>query len=217
MGPRSHQNWMRQGTRLPLEPPEVSCTLQPLRLGLQAPKLTINSFCVKLLNSVKFSHSVESNSLQPHESQHARPRCPSPSPRLHSVCSNYCGSLRKLIHPMKIILLKSLKQVWVNCSFAYQLEISHFNWLRRDGRGWSAGGGLGDGAAGLQTGAAGAKLWESFSTRLIRISFVRSFYLPVVLKSSHLSLLITHSYTLIQCDPTAYISVSTNTLTMLLG
>ena len=34
--------------------------------------------------SVQFSHSVVSDSLQPHESQHARPPCPSPSPRVHS-------------------------------------------------------------------------------------------------------------------------------------
>ena len=34
--------------------------------------------------SVQFSHSVMSNSLQPHESQHARPPCPSPTPRVHS-------------------------------------------------------------------------------------------------------------------------------------
>ena len=33
---------------------------------------------------VQFSHSVVSDSLQPHESQHARPPCPSPSPRVHS-------------------------------------------------------------------------------------------------------------------------------------
>ena len=31
-------------------------------------------------NSVQFSLSVVSNSLRPHESQHARPPCPSPSP-----------------------------------------------------------------------------------------------------------------------------------------
>ena len=35
-------------------------------------------------SSVQFSRSVMSNSLQPHESQHARPPCPSPSPRVHS-------------------------------------------------------------------------------------------------------------------------------------
>ena len=35
-------------------------------------------------SSVRFSRSVVSNSLQPHESQHARPPCPSPTPRVHS-------------------------------------------------------------------------------------------------------------------------------------
>ena len=35
-------------------------------------------------SSVQFSRSVVSNSLWPHESQHARPPCPSPTPRVHS-------------------------------------------------------------------------------------------------------------------------------------
>ena len=35
-------------------------------------------------SSVQFSHSVVSNSLRPHESQHASPPCPSPSPGVHS-------------------------------------------------------------------------------------------------------------------------------------
>ena len=35
------------------------------------------------LSSVQFSHSVMSDSLQPHESQHTRPPCPSPTPRVH--------------------------------------------------------------------------------------------------------------------------------------
>ena len=34
--------------------------------------------------SVQFSCSVMSDSLQPHESQHARPPCPSPTPGVHS-------------------------------------------------------------------------------------------------------------------------------------
>ena len=42
-------------------------------------------------NSVQFSHSVVSDSLQPHESQHARPPCPSPTP---GVYSNSCPSSR---------------------------------------------------------------------------------------------------------------------------
>ena len=35
-------------------------------------------------SSVQFSRSVVSDSLQPHESQHARPPCPSPTPGVHS-------------------------------------------------------------------------------------------------------------------------------------
>ena len=39
--------------------------------------------------AVQFSHSVLSDSLWPHESQHTRPPCPSPMPRVHS---NSCAS-----------------------------------------------------------------------------------------------------------------------------
>ena len=34
--------------------------------------------------SVQFSHSVISDCLRPHQSQHARPPCPSPTPGVHS-------------------------------------------------------------------------------------------------------------------------------------
>ena len=34
-------------------------------------------------SSVQFSRSVVSDSLRPHELQHARPPCPSPTPRVH--------------------------------------------------------------------------------------------------------------------------------------
>ena len=36
------------------------------------------------ISSVQFSCSVVSDSLRPHEPQHARPPCPSPTPRVHS-------------------------------------------------------------------------------------------------------------------------------------
>ena len=36
------------------------------------------------VHPVQFSRSVVSDSLRPHESQHARPPCPSPAPRVHS-------------------------------------------------------------------------------------------------------------------------------------
>ena len=39
---------------------------------------------VQLKSSVQFSHSVVSDSLRPHESQHARPPCSSPSPGVHA-------------------------------------------------------------------------------------------------------------------------------------
>ena len=37
-----------------------------------------------VFSSVQFSSSVMSDSLRPHESQHARPPCPSPTPGVHS-------------------------------------------------------------------------------------------------------------------------------------
>ena len=42
-----------------------------------------------IFSSVQFSRSVVSDSLRPHESQHARPPCPSPTPGVHS---NSCAS-----------------------------------------------------------------------------------------------------------------------------
>jgi len=42
-----------------------------------------------MFSSVQFSRSVMSDSLWPHESQHARPPCPSPTPGLHP---NSCTS-----------------------------------------------------------------------------------------------------------------------------
>ena len=49
-------------------------------------KLKENENCVIVYesSSVQFSRSVVSDSLRPHESQNARPPCPSPTPRVHS-------------------------------------------------------------------------------------------------------------------------------------
>ena len=51
-------------------------------------------------NLVQFSHSVVSDSLRPHELQHARLPSPSPTPR---ACSNLCpsvGGAIQLSHPL---------------------------------------------------------------------------------------------------------------------
>ena len=46
----------------------------PVKVGVLAPSQV----------QVQFSHSVVSDSLRPHELQHARPPCPSPTPGVHS-------------------------------------------------------------------------------------------------------------------------------------
>ena len=46
-------------------------------------------------SSVQFNHSVVSDSLQPHEPQHAKPPCPSPTPRAYP---NSCP-LSRWCHP----------------------------------------------------------------------------------------------------------------------
>ena len=64
---------------------------------------------IKARDSVQFSCSVVSDSLRPHKSQHARPPCPSPSPRVHS---NSCPSSR-WCHPAissSVILFSSCPQ-----------------------------------------------------------------------------------------------------------
>ena len=47
----------------------------------------------KIYSVVQFSRSVMSNSLRPHELQHARPPCPSPTPRVHSNPPQSCLTL----------------------------------------------------------------------------------------------------------------------------
>ena len=51
-----------------------------LKLNIQKTKIMASG----PISSVQFNHSVMSDSLQLHESQHARPPCPSPTPRVDS-------------------------------------------------------------------------------------------------------------------------------------
>ena len=53
-----------------------------LKLNIQKTKIMASGPIQS--SSVHFSHSVVSDSLRPHESQHARPPCPSPTPGVHS-------------------------------------------------------------------------------------------------------------------------------------
>ena len=45
---------------------------------------SLQTACIYLIRSDQISRSVVSDSLRPHESQHARPPCPSPTPGVHS-------------------------------------------------------------------------------------------------------------------------------------
>ena len=49
----------------------------------RSPAFRADTLPAEPLSSVQFSRSVMSDSLQPHESQHARPPCPSPTPGVH--------------------------------------------------------------------------------------------------------------------------------------
>ena len=67
--------------------------------------------------SVQFSHSVMSDSLWPHESQHARPPCPSPTPGVHRV-SDAIQPSNPLLSPSPPAPNPSQHQSlfqWVNC------------------------------------------------------------------------------------------------------
>ena len=55
--------------------------------------------------SVQFSHSVVSDSLQPHELQHAKPPCPTPTPGVHP---NSCPSSRW--HHLNVVPFSSCPQ-----------------------------------------------------------------------------------------------------------
>ena len=54
-----------------------------------------NSFAFSMILSIQLSRSVMSDSLWPHEPQHARPPCPSPTPGVHP---NPC-QLSRWCHP----------------------------------------------------------------------------------------------------------------------
>ena len=69
---------------------------QLLRTSSLFPPCGSYSYCPSaqtalLISSLQFSHSAVSDSLRPHESQHSRPPCPSPTP---GVSSNSCPPSR---------------------------------------------------------------------------------------------------------------------------
>ena len=81
---------------------------------------------ISSLVSVQFSHSVVSYTLQPHELQHARPPCPSPTPRVYS---NSCLSCR-WCHPIissSVVPFSSCLQSFP-ASGSFQMSVLCIRW-----------------------------------------------------------------------------------------
>ena len=80
------------------------------------------------LHSVQFSHSVVSDSLRPHESQHARPPCPSPTPGVHS---NSCPSSWWCHAPISssVVPFSSCPQSFPASVFSNESTL-HMKWLK---------------------------------------------------------------------------------------
>ena len=96
------------------------------------------------LISVQFSHLVVSDSLQPHEPQHARPPCPSPTPRVHPNPCPLSRDAIQLSHPLSSSSLTALDLSqhqglfqWVSLSnqvtkvLEFQLQHESFQWTPR--------------------------------------------------------------------------------------
>ena len=85
---------------------------------------------LRTFSFVQFSHSVMSDSLRPHELQHARPPCPSPTPGVHP---NPCP-LSRWCHPAITVAYQfhSLTSVLLATSSATTLvqapSVAHFDW-----------------------------------------------------------------------------------------
>ena len=92
------------------------------------------------ISSVQFSHSVVYDSLRPHESQHARPPCPSPTLKPMSTELVMPSNHLILCHPL--LLLSSISQhqglfKWVSSShqvakiLEFQFQHQSFQWTPR--------------------------------------------------------------------------------------
>ena len=113
-------------------------------LEIQSCVLLICVFQKLIISSVQSSHSIVSNSLQSHGLQHARPRCPSPTP---GVYSDSCP-LSRWYHPTissSVVPFSSRLQSfphqglfkWVSSShqvnkiLEFQLQPQSFQWIFR--------------------------------------------------------------------------------------
>ena len=112
---------------------------QGLNPGFHLAGIMLNLFPI-LCTSVQFSHSVVSDSLWPHELQHAKPLCPSPTPKLMSTDSDAIQPSHPLSSPSPPALNLSQHQglfQWASPShqvakvLEFQLQHQSFHWTPR--------------------------------------------------------------------------------------
>ena len=77
-----------------------------------------------MFKSVQFSRLVMSNSLRPHGLQHARPPCPSPTPKLYS---NSCP-LSRWCHPTISSCVVPFCLQSFPASGSFQMSVLHIKW-----------------------------------------------------------------------------------------
>ena len=67
--------------------------------------ITLCKLILYIFSSVQFSRSVVSDSLRPHEPQHARPPCPLPTPKVHpNPCPLYVLLFLKVLEILYVFL-----------------------------------------------------------------------------------------------------------------
>ena len=113
-------------------------------LEIQSCVLLICVFQKLIISSVQSSHSIVSNSLQSHGLQHARPRCPSPTPGVYSDSCPLSWWYHRTISSSVVPFSSRLQSFphqglfkWVSSShqvnkiLEFQLQPQSFQWIFR--------------------------------------------------------------------------------------
>ena len=83
---------------------------------------------ILVISSVQFSRSVVSDCLQPHEPQHTRPPCPSPTPGVHPNPCPSSGWCYPTIHPLSSLLL--LPSIFPSIRVFANESALHIRWTK---------------------------------------------------------------------------------------
>ena len=78
------ENFLKMGKEIVTQVQEIQRVPNRINPRQNSPRHILIKLIKIKHSSIQFSCSVLSDSLRPHESQHARPPCPSPTPGVHS-------------------------------------------------------------------------------------------------------------------------------------